>query len=352
MKQWRSTESKGVAAVATACAEELEWIFRPTSSADVGLDGQIELVDGRGATGKLIGVQIKSGVSYLREAPKGLVYYGSQDDLDYWAECSLPVIMVFHNPNDRVTLWVNIDESSITRTPDAWYIVVPEENTFDRRCRGELEKIFRAGSKHLPIKRSNRVSQDSSDAEDVLDLAREVASNLLLRQWERWIEGACSTHIVKLPESFIEGFKVARIIVMKSIIPEEFQRTEYAILNLIDRASELIDEFMPRAEYIQIQGSYQGTHAYKRFENPNYERDRNDHEEWTSECVALVHELARAANLFADVVREELDDTFLRRRGRFLVSDDFQYGGDPAEYSRSQKSRILKERSGRSRSRY
>lgn len=347
MKKWSPTESKGVAAVATVCAEELGWIFRPTASADVGIDGQIELVDGRGATGKLIGVQIKTGASYLRETARGLVYHGRKNDLDYWAEYSLPVIIVFHVPNDRVTFWVNIDDSSITRTSDGWNVVIPEENIFDQRCKRELEEIFRTGSNHLSLKGSYRVGQDSSDADEVLDLANEIAGNLMLLRWEFWIEDACSTHIVKLPESFVEGFKKARIMAKKSIIPEELQRTKYAILNLIERASELIDEFIPKAEYIQIQGSYQGIHTYKKFENPNYDRDRADHEGWTLECVALVHELAKAANLFADVVREELYSGFLRKRGRFLVSDDFQHGGFEPKYLSSQKSRILKERAGR-----
>lgn len=349
MKKWSPTESKGVAAVATACAEELEWIFRPTSLADVGIDGQIELVGERGATGKLIGVQIKAGASYLRETTRGLVYHGRQSDLDYWAEYSLPVIMVFHIPNERVTFWVNIDDSSITRTSDGWSIVIPAENIFDRRCKGELEKIFRLGSNHLPLKRSYRVGQDSSDAEDVLDLADDVARSLGLNSWYEWIEGACSTHIVVLPETFVDGLKVARFKALKSIIPVEYLRTKYAIINLIERASDLIDEFMPRAEYIRIQKSYQGSHAYKRFENPNYAQDRAEHEAWTLECVALVHELAKAANLFADVVREEMDRGFLRRCGRFLVSEDFQYEGFPPQYLRSQKSQILKERSNRSR---
>lgn len=349
MKKWSSTESKGVAAVATACAEEFGWIFRPTSSADVGIDGQIELVEGGAATGKLIGVQIKTGASYLEDHSKGLVYRGRKSDLEYWAEYSLPVIIVFHVPQNKATFWVNIDESSITRRSDKWSVVIPEENIFDRRCKGALEKIFRAGSNHLPLSRSYRASEEDTHAEDVLELAAEVAKYLLLPSWERWIERASSDHIVVLPEDFVDGVKVARLLAMKSIIPGKYQRTNYAILNLIERASDLIDEFMPRAEYIRIQKSYQGSHAYKRFENPNYAQDRAEHEAWTMECVALVRELAKAANLFADVVREELDGGFLRRRGRFLVSDDFQHGGFEPKYLRSQKTQILRERSSRPR---
>ncbi|MCR1829038.1 DUF4365 domain-containing protein [Pseudomonas oleovorans] len=346
MKKWSPTERIGVAAAQLVCVQELEWIFREMSVSDVGIDAQIEQVTSGGATGKIIGVQIKTGASYLKETGKGLVYYGSEADLDYWAEYSLPVIMIFHNPEKKVTLWVNIDESSITRTLEAWHIVIPEDNTFDRRCKGELEQIFRAGSNHLPLRRSYRVAQVSSDEEDLLFHVGEIARNLMLDSWDRWIEGACCTHIVVLPEAFVEGLKEVRFNAMKLIVPPEFKRTECAIINLIERASDLIDEFRPRAEYIQIQKSYQGVHFYARYENPNYARDRAEHEAWSLECVGLVYELAKAANLFADLVREELDRGFLRRRGRFLVSDDFQHGCVAPQYLEGQKSRILQERGG------
>jgi hypothetical protein len=58
-------ERLGVNAVAEAVAR-LGLIWRETTSADVGVDGQIEYVAPDGAaTGRMVAVQVKSGPSFL-----------------------------------------------------------------------------------------------------------------------------------------------------------------------------------------------------------------------------------------------------------------------------------------------
>jgi hypothetical protein len=58
------TERIGINAVATAIAR-IGLIWRETSTGDVGIDGQVEYVSASGhATGRLISVQVKSGLSY------------------------------------------------------------------------------------------------------------------------------------------------------------------------------------------------------------------------------------------------------------------------------------------------
>ncbi len=64
-------ERIGVNQVALTVSE-LGQIWRETPMADVGIDGQIEYVDGQGnATGCLVAAQVKSGPSYLIEAAGG-----------------------------------------------------------------------------------------------------------------------------------------------------------------------------------------------------------------------------------------------------------------------------------------
>ncbi|RWI08808.1 MAG: DUF4365 domain-containing protein [Mesorhizobium sp.] len=55
----------GVIAVEQAC-NELDLIWRSLIEEDVGVDGTIEMALGEFPTGKIIGVQIKSGRSYIR----------------------------------------------------------------------------------------------------------------------------------------------------------------------------------------------------------------------------------------------------------------------------------------------
>ena len=57
----------------------LGFAFAPKSTADFGVDGHLEVIDQlRQATGRLIGVQIKTGNSgFARETPEGWLQYST-----------------------------------------------------------------------------------------------------------------------------------------------------------------------------------------------------------------------------------------------------------------------------------
>lgn len=58
-------DRKGVAATQQIVTTELESIFRERPTDDYGIDAQIEIVETGTATGRLLAVQIKSGLSYF-----------------------------------------------------------------------------------------------------------------------------------------------------------------------------------------------------------------------------------------------------------------------------------------------
>lgn len=66
----------GVNAVERIVVGDLGWIFREQPILDFGIDAQVELVEDGDPTGKLIGLQIKTGLGNFRETSEGLVYYG------------------------------------------------------------------------------------------------------------------------------------------------------------------------------------------------------------------------------------------------------------------------------------
>src|SRR5580704_14435654 len=102
MTKYSKTERVGVNAVERIVINDLGWIFREQPILDFGIDAQAELVED-GPTGKLIGLQIKSGLGNFSETSDGLVYYGDLDHLDYWLSHSLPVILVAHLPESDET---------------------------------------------------------------------------------------------------------------------------------------------------------------------------------------------------------------------------------------------------------
>jgi len=86
-------------------------IFREVLEEDFGIDAYIEVCQNGGPTGMLIGLQIKSGESYVHsEKPDSFTYYPKADDLKYWHEYSLPVFLVIYRSSEQRAYWLDIKE--------------------------------------------------------------------------------------------------------------------------------------------------------------------------------------------------------------------------------------------------
>jgi uncharacterized protein len=116
----------GVAIVDKLVHGALRWIFRELTVSDVGIDGHIEERVAGKATGRLLGVQIKSGASWFREPIEGgWVYRGDGLHLEYWLRYALPVVLVMVDVDDEVAYWQHIDGGQVERLRTGWKIVVP-----------------------------------------------------------------------------------------------------------------------------------------------------------------------------------------------------------------------------------
>jgi len=102
-------EREGVNAVARIAAN-LGLIWRENQMKDVGIDGQIEYVNGDGfATGRFIAVQVKSGESYFKhEEDKFWKFYPEKKHRLYWERFPIPVILVLHNPTTSQLAWTDV----------------------------------------------------------------------------------------------------------------------------------------------------------------------------------------------------------------------------------------------------
>src|SRR5713101_503827 len=91
--------------------DEMDCVWRPTPNDDVGIDGEMELGKDGVATGFLIKVQVKSGRSYIAN-PKGQTFdfLADRDDLAYWKEANLPVILVVFDPDSQEGYWKPIQK--------------------------------------------------------------------------------------------------------------------------------------------------------------------------------------------------------------------------------------------------
>ncbi|MES9995937.1 DUF4365 domain-containing protein [Desulfovibrio aminophilus] len=118
------TERLGVAAAQTYFAQH-GWLFREQPIHDFGIDAQVEIVDRNQPTGKLIALQIKSGVSYFRnKSDKGFSFIIADTHLKYWLNHSLPVLIILYNPENETLYWENVCKENIIEPSSATKIIV------------------------------------------------------------------------------------------------------------------------------------------------------------------------------------------------------------------------------------
>ena len=104
-------------------------IFREQPTDDYGIDAQIETIEKGYATGKLIAVQIKSGVSFFDETTSdSIIYRGERKHYDYWLNHALPVIIVLYNPTNDTCYWNVVNSKTATLTTKSWKIEIPFSN--------------------------------------------------------------------------------------------------------------------------------------------------------------------------------------------------------------------------------
>jgi hypothetical protein len=96
-------ERIGANAVDTIFLNDFGWLFREQTISDYGIDAQVEVVENNEPTGKLIALQIKTGASYFRPKGENFVFYGELRHLEYWTRHSLPVFLVLHDPEKKLT---------------------------------------------------------------------------------------------------------------------------------------------------------------------------------------------------------------------------------------------------------
>ena len=141
MKRYTPTERLGVNATEHLIVKEVGWIFREQPIVDMGIDAHIESVENGNPSGKLIGVQIKTGPSHFKDKGDLLVYYGDITHLDYWLNHSLPVILVAHLPDSNETYWVQVNSTNAQKTKKHWKIEIPKSQPLDSSANESLNEI-------------------------------------------------------------------------------------------------------------------------------------------------------------------------------------------------------------------
>jgi hypothetical protein len=116
------------------------WVFREQAISDWGIDAHVEVADNKQPTGRLLALQIKSGKSYFKESGDSYIYRGTYRHLHYWKNHSLPVVLVLHDAETKLTVWRRFDLNDVTFHKKRWSIRIPKTNVLDETARQELLK--------------------------------------------------------------------------------------------------------------------------------------------------------------------------------------------------------------------
>ncbi len=218
----------GVHLVGLRVHKELGWIFRETSSSDMGIDGEIELRQpDKTSHGRLISVQVKTGPRFLRErSAAGYVYRGSYKHLRYWMAHTTPVVLILCNPDEGMCLWQDIDLQKVRFHNKGWSIEVPFEQRLTAESIEPLEKV------------ANRLQK-----KDLIEL--------LLRDWLGW--------------SFEHAIRFASIFAMPrdyhwlsllGAVADEFFMIDYVVAEVDGFDETEIEEMHRWADYNHRQYGY------------------------------------------------------------------------------------------------
>jgi tetratricopeptide (TPR) repeat protein len=109
------------------------WIYRRQSTPDYGVDGQVEIVERGMATGRLLGVQVKTGEHWFREPTEGGRIFRPDDrHVKYWPQHSLPMFLVLVNPVTEHLYWQALTTETIKAGPrGGMQVFVPSVNRLE-----------------------------------------------------------------------------------------------------------------------------------------------------------------------------------------------------------------------------
>jgi hypothetical protein len=121
-------------------------VFREQSTSDFGVDAQVEMKREGRPTGRLVGLQIKSGPSYFDEPYEdGWIFRPKEKHVQYWLNHSLPVYALLVKLDTMTVYWQEITEQQLRTGPRGGvYVEIPRANvlaTAQSRWEAAAEKF-------------------------------------------------------------------------------------------------------------------------------------------------------------------------------------------------------------------
>ena len=124
------TDRAGVHLCGLRVTLRLGMVFREQDTSDFGVDAQVETKRDGHTTGRLVGLQIKTGLSWFEEPYEdGWVFRPKRRHISYWLNHSLPIYVLLVNLGTEGIYWQEISERTLQSGPRGGIFVrVPRSN--------------------------------------------------------------------------------------------------------------------------------------------------------------------------------------------------------------------------------
>lgn len=208
-----------------------------------------------------------------------------------------------------------------------------------------VEKLYQIKSEH-----ELWVTETLSETIDHVMLAKQIAissiidSAVLLCKLDNWTSFALAPD-PRWDSDMIEKIYQFRQKVIATIWSKEFQRLKDATTTLSILLNSAAQTF---AENTDKYNNFLYPHKfYKAYgHNENYHEDLKKYDAWLDKCYYLLKESTKAANWFADEVRESINPMFFTEKGKFLVEEgpfaDMSFRTSLLEFTEDEKSSFPK----------
>lgn len=118
------------------------WLFREQMIHDYGIDAHVEITNENYPTGKLIAIQIKSGLSFFSEDNEhSFIFRTENKHIEYWSNHTLPVILVLYQPEVDTLYWQVVNEDTVKSSGKGWKVEVPKSQVLNERSLSILGQL-------------------------------------------------------------------------------------------------------------------------------------------------------------------------------------------------------------------
>lgn len=190
-------------------------------------------------------------------------------------------------------------------------IIDDDETTYS------IEVLYQIKTDHELWIENSFVSNGNPEKDYYIKFVNEISLNLKLSNWE-----AISDHLIRflMPVFFEEAVNELKAKVFKAHWPNKYPVLEEKIINLSSRASEFVDCFCSNG-VVKDDFWHENQSWKSKGWLLNFHEYAEEVEIWQKNCSDLLLNLVHALNEFSDQVRENIDSSFFRYEGKFVILD-------------------------------